>query len=315
MSKTERATRLGVFLPIMEQEDGVRSWSEIKAMAKLAEDVGFDSIWGPDHFLYQLEDDSPPRGSWEVWSMLCAIAACTDRISLGTLVLGMGFRNPALLAKMADTLDEISGGRLILGIGAGYHQLEYEAFGFPFDYKYSRFEEGLKILHGLLRDSRVDFHGRYSSAAACEIKPRGPTPGGPPLMIGSKGPKMMKLMARYCDSWNGFWDDVNNSPAGYAKLKPVLDAACEEAGRDPETLGRSVTVLLADESDDPWWKEMPFPADVGQLEPLMGHPEQIAASLHEFADLGVDSIQLHVESLRPGKIELLAPVLQAFDAG
>lgn len=307
-----RPAKLGIMLPLMDKMTGMRSWSELREMAVRAEEIGFDSIWGADHFLYKIEGDSLPKGCWEVWSMLCAIAACTSRVELGTLVLGMGFRNPALLAKMADTLEEISNGRLILGIGAGYHKFEYDAFGYPFDYKYSRFEEGLKILHGLLRNGKVDFAGRFSSARECELRPRGPRPNGPPIMIGSKGPKMLKLMARYCDSWNGFWDDIQNSPAGYARVKPRLDSACEAVGRDPATLGRSVTLLVADESSEPWWASMPFQEDVGQVKPLQGAPEDIAASLREFADLGIDTIQFQLDSCTVENIEKLGPVLEAF---
>ena len=307
-----RPAKVGIMLPLMDKGTGMRRWSELRDMVVCAEECGFDSIWAADHFLYKIEDDAPPKGCWEVWSLLCAIAACTSRIELGTLVMGMGFRNPALLAKMADTLEEISDGRLILGVGAGYHKYEYDAFGYPFDYKYSRFEEGLKILHGLLRDGEVDFEGRFSSAKACQLKPRGPRPNGPPIMIGSKSPKMLKLMVQYCDSWNAFWEHVQNRPAGYARIKPILDAACEAAGRDPVTLGRTVTLLVADESSDPWWKRMPFEEDVGQIEPLMGAPEDIAATFKEFADLGIDHIQLQLDSCTVENIEKLAPVLQAF---
>ena len=310
-----RPAKIGIMLPIMEKNTGCRSWGELKDMAQLVEGMGFDSVWLPDHFLYKLENDEPAKGCWEAWSMLCAMAACTQRVELGTLVLGMGFRNPALLAKMADTLEEISNGRLILGIGAGYHKFEYDAFGYPFDYKYSRFAEGIEILHGLLRNGQVDFQGRFSSAANCELKPRGPRPNGPPLMMGSKGPKMLKLMGRYCDMWNGFWDDIGNSPKGYAQLVAKIDAACTEVGRDPATLARSVTVLIADDTSEPWWEDMPFDndADLGALKPLYGDPDSIAATLKEFVSLGVSSIQLHLDNCTPQTIEGLAPVLAAFD--
>ena len=143
-----RTLKVGLMLPQTEgmRGAGVRGWAQVSEMARLAEDIGFDSLWLVDHLLYQLEGEPEPRGVWEVWSLLSAIAAVTERAELGTLVLAMGWRNPALLAKMADTVEEISGGRLILGLGAGYHKLEYDAFGFPFSYKVSRFEEAIQIV-------------------------------------------------------------------------------------------------------------------------------------------------------------------------
>ncbi len=119
MSDTRDRIKVGLQIPIGHEAGGdSMRWSEILVMAKLAEDVGFDSLWVVDHFLYQLADGREPIGLWECWSQISALAACTETVELGTLVLGMGFRNPALLAKMADTVDEISGGRLILGVGA-----------------------------------------------------------------------------------------------------------------------------------------------------------------------------------------------------
>ena len=311
MSHPVRPLKLGSMLPLMYKDAGMRSWSELREMVICAEEIGFDSIWAADHFLYKLADDAPPKGCYEVWSILCAIAACTRRVELGTLVIGKGFRNPALLAKIVDTLEEISQGCLTLGIGAGYHRCEYDAFGYPFDYKYSRFEEGLKILHGLLHEGKVYFEGRFSTAKACELKPRGPRPNGPPLMIGSKSPKMLNLMASNCDSWNAFWEHVQNRPEGYARIKPILGQSYESVGRDPATLGRTVTLLVADESSEPWWKSMPFPEDVEQIEPLQGDPEDIADTLKAFADLGIDHIQLQLDSCTVANIEKLGRVLEA----
>ena len=316
-TRINRRTKVGLMVPIMEKTTGSRSWTEIRDIAQLAESIGFDSLWAPDHFLYKLENDEPAKGCWECWSVISALAACTETVEIGTIVLAMGFRNPALLAKMADTVDEISGGRLVLGLGAGYHKFEYDAFGYPFDYKYSRFAEGLEIIHGLLKNGHVDFQGKFYSARECELKPRGPRADGPPIMIGSKGPKMLKLMARYGDIWNGFWDDVGNSAKGYAQLLPRIDGACEAAGRDPKTLERTVTVLIADATAEPWWEDMPFDNDndLGALKPLHGSPEEIAVSMREFVDLGVSSIQIHLDPCTPQSVERLAPVLEAFDAG
>jgi alkanesulfonate monooxygenase SsuD/methylene tetrahydromethanopterin reductase-like flavin-dependent oxidoreductase (luciferase family) len=315
--QSTRPAKIGLILPAMEKNNGISSWADIRDMAELAEGMGFDSLWVVDHFLYKLENDDPPKGAWECWSILSALAACTKNVNLGTLVLGMGFRNPALLAKMADTVDEISGGRLILGIGAGYHKYEYDAFGYPFDYKFSRFEEGIQILHSLLKTGKVDFEGRFHSARECELKPRGPRSEGPPIMVGGRGPKMLRAVGRYADVWNGFWDDVANSPAGFAKVSARIDEACEEVGRDPATLARSASVLIADPSAEPWWEDMPFDndADLGALKPLFGEPEEIAETLRQFVAEGVSSIQIHLDPTTPQAVERLAPVLEAFDAG
>src|SRR5215471_9977214 len=121
--------------------------------------------------------------------------AVTTRVELGPLVVCTSFRNPTLLAKMTDTLDEISGGRLILGLGAGYHEREYRAFGYPFDHRVSRFEEALKIIQPLLRRGAVDFQGKYYKARECELRPRGPRRQGPPILIGAppRLPRMLRL--------------------------------------------------------------------------------------------------------------------------
>lgn len=315
-NRTTRPVKIGLMLPHTEKSSGIRSWTEIREMAELAEDIGFDSLWVVDHFLYKLENDDPPKGVWECWSLLSALAACTKTAELGTLVLGMGFRNPALLAKMADTVDEISGGRLILGVGAGYHKFEYDAFGYPFDYKYSRFAEGIEIVHGLLKNGHIDFQGRFYCARECELKPRGPRPEGPPIMIGSKGHKMLRLVGRYADMWNGFWDDLGNTPQGFTAVRPLIDEACEEVGRDPATLARTVTVLIAEEDADPWWQAQPIPnVDLQGLKPLNGAPADIAGVLREYVDEGVSGLQIHLDRTTLESIERLVPVLEAFDAG
>src|SRR5712692_990888 len=181
---------------LLMSETRVSGYSEVRDMALQAEAEGFDSIWLYDHLLYR-QPGEPSTGIRESWTILSALAEATQRIELGTLVLCTQFRNPALLAKMATTLDEVSQGRLILGLGAGWNEPEFQAFGFPFDHRVSRFEEALQILKPLLHDGHVDFAGRYYQARNCEILPRGPRSEGPPLMVGSEGgPRMLKLTAR-----------------------------------------------------------------------------------------------------------------------
>jgi alkanesulfonate monooxygenase SsuD/methylene tetrahydromethanopterin reductase-like flavin-dependent oxidoreductase (luciferase family) len=159
----KRPLKVGFLLYTREERMGGATprWSDLRSLAHQAEQVGFDSIWLVDHFVTMYGNDTFPHGFWECWSVLSALAAMTERVELGTVVLGGGFRNPALLAKMADTVEEISGGRLILGLGAGFHDLEYTQFGYPTDHKVSRFEEAIQIIHGLLHNGHVDFEGTY----------------------------------------------------------------------------------------------------------------------------------------------------------
>ena len=160
-------------------------------MTRAIEDLGFDSVWVGEHLLYRWPD-RPPRGPWEAWTLLSAIAASTTRIELGPLVACTNFHNPALLAKQAATIDEISGGRFVLGLGAGWNETEFRAFGYPYDHRIDRFEEAFTIIRTLLREGAIDFDGRWYQARDCELLPRGPRPDGPPLMIGSNGPRMLR---------------------------------------------------------------------------------------------------------------------------
>src|ERR1043165_3879953 len=157
---TPKPMRVGVVMPIGEDDatGSTPSYTTIRAFAQRAEASGFDSIWVYDHLLFRFPEQ-PTGGIWECWTLLAALAEATERVDLGTIVLCVSFRNPAVLAKMADTLEEISGGRLILGLGAGWHQPEFDAFGIPFDHKAGRFEEALKIIVPLLKEGKVDFTG------------------------------------------------------------------------------------------------------------------------------------------------------------
>jgi probable F420-dependent oxidoreductase len=289
-----RPLKVGLVVPINER---VR-WADMLAMARRAEEVGFDSLWVYDHFLYRTPGQ-PVRGVWECWSVLAALAASTTRVELGPLVSCTGYRNPALLAKMADTVDEISGGRLVLGLGAGWNEPEYRAFGFPFDHRYSRFEEALTIIHGLLREGRVDFAGKYHQARECELRPRGPRPKGPPLLIGTMGERMLRLTARYGDRWNTGHHPVADLPAVHA----AVDAACAEVGRDPATLERSLE-LLVDLPGGPSRARRERPG------PLAGTPDELAAESRAYAEAGIHHLQLSLSPPTVAGVEALAPVLE-----
>ena len=308
MTESHRPLRVGVQLPEVERE--VR-WPEYLAMARAAEDVGFDTLWLGDHLLYRYADGST-RGPWEVWTMLAALAASTSRIRLGPLVAATAFHAPPMLAKLAATVDEISGGRLILGLGAGWNETEFRAFGFPFDHRISRFEEAFTIIRTLLREGSIDFDGRFFQARDCELQPKPARPGGPPLMIGSVGPRMLEITLPHVELWNVWYRDSNNSPAGLEPILRELEQACRKVGRDPATLEKTTAVLV----------RMPggtgrVMGDTSQKDvpPVEGSPAEIAQRLREYATLGLAEVQLVVDPITIESIEGLAPVLAALDAG
>ncbi len=299
-----RPLKVGIQLPEVEY---VASWQDHLEMATIAEEIGLDSLWLGDHLLYRTPGH-PARGPWECWSMLSALAAVTTRVELGPLVLAAGFRYPALVAKMAETVDEISGGRLILGIGAGWVEREYAAFGYPFDHRASRFEEALAIISGLIRTGEVNFHGDYYSAEQCEIRPRGPRPNKIPIMIGTfGGERMMRLTAQHADQWNVWANWSGNRASGVPALRARMDAICEQVGRNPATLERSAAVMI----DFPGAYGRP-----GQVVPsLTGTPEELAEEFRAYAREGVSHIQLYPDPCTIEGIEAIAPALALLDKG
>lgn len=301
----KRPLKIGVMLPDTEREMGGGSarWADLLAMTRRAEEAGFDSVWVSDHLIFRFEGNEP-QGVWECWSLLAALTAAAERVELGPLVSCVGFRNPALLAKVAATVDEISGGRLILGLGAGWHEPEYDAFGYPFDHRVGRFEEALTIIRSLLRDGWVDFDGVYYQARDCELRPRGPRPSGPPIMIGSTSPRMLRLAARHADVWNA-WG--RNSPTAIPPLREQVDAVCAEVGRDPATLERTVSVLV----DLPGRAGRPLEEEPA----LSGSSEELAEALRGYAREGISHVQVVLDPNTLAAVEALAPTLDLLDRG
>ena len=304
-----RPLKVGVQLPEVERE--VR-WPELLDMTRAIEDLGYDSVWAGEHLLYRWPD-RPSRGPWEAWAMLAALAASTSRIEIGPLVACTAFHNPAVLAKRADTIDEISGGRLILGLGAGWNETEFRAFGIPFDHRIDRFEEAFTIIRGLLRDGAIDFEGTYYQARDCELLPRGPRAGGPPLMIGSNGERMLRITTPHVDSWNSWYADTRNEPAGVAALREKVDAACREVGRDPAEIERTVAVQVRMPGGT--GREMGDTSAKMTVTPLQGDPETMAEELRAYAREGIGHVQLVIDPITTASIEGFAPVLRLLDAG
>ncbi len=299
--------KVGFVLPISESAVTRETprYTEIRELALGAEVAGFDSIWLYDHLLYRFDDPPTSRGVWEIWSLLSALAEATERVELGALVMCVPFRNPALLAKMADTLEEVSGGRFTLGLGAGWHKPEFDAFGFPFDHKVDRFEEALGIILPLLREGTVDFSGTYYRAEHCELLPRGSRQGGPPILIGASGPRMLRLTAQHADQWNTCW---LGHPAALAERRRDLETACAEVGRDPSTLDVTVGVAVTYPDLNPRGSsEPPDPAKA-----LFGTPEDIAAGLKGYADLAVSHVMCACSPANGATLALLTEALQAY---
>jgi probable F420-dependent oxidoreductase len=303
----QRPLKVGVQLPEVERE--VR-WPELLDMTRAIEDLGYDSVWLGEHLLYRWTD-RPPRGPWEAWALLAAIAASTGRIEFGPLVACTSFHNPALLAKGASTIDEISGGRLILGLGAGWNETEFRAFGFPFDHRVDRFEEAFTIIRTLLQEGAIDFDGRFYQARDCELLPRGPRRKGPPLMIGSNGPRMLRIAAPHVQAWNSWFADTANSPTGVSRLRDVVDEACREVGRDPSEIERTVAVQVR------------LPGGTGRIQagyaaaqptPLEGTPDEMADVLRAYANEGIGHVHLVMDPITRASIEAFAPVLGRLDA-
>jgi len=288
--------RVGVQLPEVERE--VR-WAEYASIARAAEEVGFESIWVGDHYLYR-GDSRPERGPWEAWTLLAGLAMVTERVRLGPLVACLNFHNPAVLAKTAATVDELSGGRLIVALGAGWNRTEFDAFGLPFDHRASRFEEGFEIVRRLLDGERVTFEGRFHQAHDAVLLPR--PARRPTLMIGSTGARVLAAALPHADVWNTWYDWYGNTAEGFASKIREIDEACERAGRDPATLERSACVL-ARLGDDAERRDEPG------VTPLEGSADAIGAGLREIAEAGADELILVLDPISEESVRTLGPIV------
>jgi probable F420-dependent oxidoreductase len=288
--------RFGIQLPEVERE--VR-WPEYLAMARAAEDVGFDSIWVGDHYLYR-GDGGRERGPWEAWTLLAALAAATERIRLGPLVACLAFHPPAVLAKQAATVQEVSGGRLVVGVGAGWNRTEFDAFGIPFDHRGSRFEEAFEIVRRLLAGERVSFDGRWHRVDDAVLLP--PPARRPTLMIGSTGARVLAAALPHVDVWNTWFDWYGNTAEGFVSRIVEIDVACERAGRDPATLERSACVLvLLDDSGE-------RRVDDG-VTPLRGSDDEVGAGLRAFAEAGAHELILVADPITEASIRRLGSIV------
>jgi alkanesulfonate monooxygenase SsuD/methylene tetrahydromethanopterin reductase-like flavin-dependent oxidoreductase (luciferase family) len=300
--------RLGVILGTGEGDlDGqtVR-YRDVLALTQAAEQIGLDSLWLADHLLARMPNE-PEQGVWDVFTFLSALAVQTQKILLGPLVACTSFRNPGLLAKIAVGLDELSEGRFILGLGAGWHEPEYTAFGYPFDHRAARFEEALQIIVPLLREGKVDFQGQYYSAPDCFLRPRGPSPKGPPIWIGAWKARMLHLTARYADGFNTVWHEW---PAGAVPQLDAFRQACAEVGRDPATaeltVGTFADLFAPGEASK-------NEARIDDEKHIAGSAEEVAEALAGFADIGTQHLIVILDPPDLRGIERFARVVELLD--
>ena len=287
-----RPLRVGIQLPEVERE--VR-WREVVAMARAAEEAGFDSIWLGDHLLYR-GDGRAERGPWDVWTQLAALAAATKRVKLGPLVACTAFHPPGLLARMAASVDEVSGGRLVLGIGAGWNEVEFRAFGIPYDRRVSRFEEAFEIVRRLVAGERVTFRGRFHEVEDAVLLP---PPARPiPLMIGANAPRMLSIALPHVESWNTWHTHYGNTPDGFSRHNAQVTEAAERAGRDPATLERSACVLVSAGGSD----ERPETSPPVEAERLADH-------LRELEGAGADEVILVASPITEASIREIGAAL------
>ena len=292
--------KVGIMLPLSEDDvtGGIPGWGELREMAIGAEEGGLDSVWMADHLIFR-ERTGQSYGIRESWTVLTAVAAVTSRVEIGPMVLALPFRNPALVAKMADELDGVSGGRLILGLGCGWHQPEFDAFDFPFDHRVGRFEEALEVLVPLLRTGRVQFEGTWHRADA-ELLPRGPRPNGPPILIAGKGPRMLRLVARHADAWNAAWYGMPEAADELDQRIAALGEACAVEGRDLGTIGLTAGIYVS------------FPAlhVVGEEEPpedaIAGGADAVGRAMAGYAAHGVEHLIVHYWPRTRAAVEELA---------
>ena len=314
---TPERLKLGLMLPTWTTSD-VR-WSEILEIGSLAAEVGFDALYVSDHLLLPSNNaemkrragvdfpDDPKvelEGYLECFTMLAALAVAIPKVALGSMVASTGYRNPGLMAKMAVTIDDISGGRLVLGLGSGDSEGEHLTFGFPHEQRVGRFEEALQITKGLFNEESTDFDGRHHRLRGARLLPKGPRPGGPPILIGTLNPqsRMRRLVAQYADIWNGWLGYTDASPASAAAQLRIIDDACREHGRDPLTLVATTAVRGA----MPGSGYTPRPDE----RPLSGPPREMAETLRGHARLGISEVQVALTMAGTAGVRAFAPVIE-----
>jgi F420-dependent oxidoreductase-like protein len=222
-------------------------WPEILRRARFAEDAGFDGVWVFDHFTPLYGDPSGP--CMEGWTLLAALAASTERVRLGTLVTGMTYRWPSILAAEAVTVDHVSAGRLELAVGAAWHEGEHRALGVPFPSgreRAERLEEGIEILRLLMTTDGATFEGSHVRLENASYHPRPIQQPHPPIWVGASGERLtIPIAARQADVWHDF-----GSVESLARKSKILDEHAERAGREPASIARASSLSISESWDE-----------------------------------------------------------------
>lgn len=300
-----QSLEIGLVLPMEEAwTDGTTArWTEIRELAIRAEQIGFDTVWVPDELLWR-PAGGQVRGWWECIAMTGAVAAATSRVKVGTWIMSALHRNPGLTAKAVETLDEISGGRLVFGLGSGHAGGQAHAFGLPEDHVYGRFAEAVEIIVPLLRQGRANFEGTFHAARELEHRPVGPRPGRIPIMIGAKGPKMLRLAALHADIWSWYVEERSDLEE-FGPRHAAIEAACIEVGRDPATMGKSAGLIVEPTS-------VTGAAEVLAV-PISGSAEEIADGLRAFRAGGFTQVEVLLWPRTLAALEAMAPVLELLE--
>lgn len=262
-----------------------RTWQEILEGAEYAERTGWHGVWIADHFMQNGDDLSIPVN--EALALLAGLAARTERVRIGSMVLGNTYRHPAVVANWAATVDQLSGGRFVLGVGAGWQVNEHEIYGIdlpPVKELLARFEEACQVFRGLLGEDRFSFDGKYYQLAGAPLEPK---PVHLPLLIGASGEKVaLRIVARYADEWN-HW----GGPEVARHKGEVFRAHCEKIGRDPSTVRRSTQAMI--KVIDPGDTESEAYRDnlIAAGRPVViGSAEQVLDTLAQYPGAGIDEL-------------------------
>jgi len=264
------------------------SWAQMRDLWVAADDIElFESAWHWDHFYPLTGDLTGPN--LEAWTTLAALAQATRRIRVGCQVNGMIYRHPAVTANMAATVDIISDGRLELGLGAGWNQLECDAYGIdlpPLKERFDRFDEGVEMVVRLLRDQTTTFTGKYFSLTDARCEPKAVQRPYPPIAIGGKGPKRTLLTTA---RWAQHWNVIVAGPAEWTPLKAILLEHCAAVGRDPDEIECSVNVMISPDGD----------------------LDAAVAAVTDYAEAGVDIVVMNLpQTATPGLLTDLAERLR-----